>query len=134
MLMLSFYLFFLLVSLNLLIERGLNFNLPLIFKDSVTDMHGLSIYVKEGLPFFLPDVSWKSSVGFCLCFRLGLFHSASYFFFLYWSLHFIHGFWGYLGYNRWASLDQAICRSHKDWQTYTGETDILVNSVTVFLF
>ena len=48
---------FLLVSLNLLIERGLNFNLPLIFKDSVTDMHGLSIYVKEGLPFFLPDVS-----------------------------------------------------------------------------
>ena len=42
---------------NLLIERGLNFNLPLIFKDSVTDMHGLSIYVKEGLPFFLPDVS-----------------------------------------------------------------------------
>ena len=57
MLMLSFYLFFLLVSLNLLIERGLNFNLPLIFKDSVTDMHGLSIYVKEELPFFLPDVS-----------------------------------------------------------------------------
>ena len=56
MLMLSFYLFFLLVSLNLLIERGLNFNLPLIFKDSVTDMHGLSIYVKEGL--ILKKLCW----------------------------------------------------------------------------
>ena len=68
------------------------------------------------------DLSWKSSVGFCLCFRLALFHSASYFFFLYWSLHFIHGFWGYLGYNRWASLDQVICRSILYWWNwYTSE-------------
>ena len=51
--------------------------LPLIQKDSSTHMHGLAVYVKEGL------ISRK----LCrfLCFRLALLHSVSYFFFLYWS-------------------------------------------------
>ena len=44
--------------------------LPLIQKDSGTHMHGLAIYVKEGLPF-----AWS--------FRLAVLHSVSYFFFLY---------------------------------------------------
>ena len=58
--------------------------LPLIQKDSTTHMHGLAVYVKEGLPFsrylFL-----ETSADSYLCFRLALLHSVSYFFFLYWS-------------------------------------------------
>ena len=35
--------------------------LPLIRKDSGTHMHGLTVYVKEGLPFFF------KKIGFTLC-------------------------------------------------------------------
>ena len=45
-------------------------------------MHGLAIYVKEGLPF-ARDVSLENSADSYLCFRLALLHSLSYFFFLY---------------------------------------------------
>ena len=56
--------------------------LPLIRKDSGTHMHGLAIYVKEGLPFAW-DLSLENSADSYLCFRLALLHSVSYFFFLY---------------------------------------------------
>ena len=56
--------------------------LPLIRKDSSTHMHGLAVYVKEGLPFVW-DLSLENSADSYLCFRLALLHSASYFFFLY---------------------------------------------------
>ena len=56
--------------------------LPLIWKDSITHMHGLEIYVKEGLPFAW-DLSLQNSVDSYLCFWLALLHSVSYFFFLY---------------------------------------------------
>ena len=56
--------------------------LPLIQKDSSTHMHGLAVYVKEGLPF-ARDVSLENSADSYLCFRLSLLHSVSYFFFLY---------------------------------------------------
>ena len=58
--------------------------LPLIRKDSSTHMHGLAVYVKEGLPF-ARDLSLENSADSYLCFRLALLHSLSYFFFLYWS-------------------------------------------------
>ena len=58
--------------------------LPLIRKDSSTHMHGLAVYVKEGLPF-AQDLSLENSADSYLCFRLALLHSVSYFFFLYWS-------------------------------------------------
>ena len=58
--------------------------LPLIRKDSITHMHGLAVYVKEGLPF-ARDLSLENSADSYLCFRLALLHSVSYFFFLYWS-------------------------------------------------
>ena len=58
--------------------------LPLIQKDSSTHMHGLAVYVKEGLPFGR-DLSLENSADSYLCFRLGLLHSVSYFFFLYQS-------------------------------------------------
>ena len=68
-----------------LIESG-NFSLrsylPLIRKDSVTHMHGLAVYVKEGLPF-ARNLSLENSADSYLCFRLALLHSVSYFFFLY---------------------------------------------------
>ena len=56
--------------------------LPLIRKDSVTHMHGLAVYVKEGLPFAW-DLSLENSADSYLCFRLALLHSVSYFFSLY---------------------------------------------------
>ena len=59
--------------------------LPLIQKDSSTHMHGLAVYVKEGLPF-ARDLSLENSAASYLCFRLALLHSVSYFFFLCQSL------------------------------------------------
>ena len=56
--------------------------LPLIRKDSSTHMHGLTVYVKEELPF-AQDLSLENSADSYLCFRLALLHSVSYFFFLY---------------------------------------------------
>ena len=56
--------------------------LPLIRKDSSTHMHGLTVYVKEGLPF-ARDLSLENSADSYLCFRPALLHSVSYFFFLY---------------------------------------------------
>ena len=45
-------------------------------------MHGLAVYVKEGLPF-ARDLYLENSADSYLCFRLALLHSVSYFFFLY---------------------------------------------------
>ena len=56
--------------------------LPLIRKDSVTHMHGLAVYLKEGLPFAW-DLSLENSADSYLRFWLALLHSISYFFFLY---------------------------------------------------
>ena len=41
--------------------------LPLIQKDSSTDMHGLAVYLKEGLPFAY-DLSIENSADSYLCF------------------------------------------------------------------
>ena len=41
--------------------------LPLIRKDSSTHMHGLTVYVKEGLPFAW-DLYLENSTDFYLCF------------------------------------------------------------------
>ena len=46
--------------------------LPLIRKDSSTHMHGLAVYVKEGLPF-ARDLSLENSADSYLCFRLAFF-------------------------------------------------------------
>ena len=45
--------------------------LPLIRKDSSTHMHGLTVYVKEGLPFAW-DLSLENSADSYLCFQLAL--------------------------------------------------------------
>ena len=58
--------------------------LPLIPKDSSTHMHGLAVYVKEGLPF-ARDLSLQNFADSYLSFGLALHHSVSSFFFLYQS-------------------------------------------------
>ena len=71
--------------------------LPLIRKDSSTHMHGLTAYVKEGLPF-AQNLSLENSADFYLCFWLALLHSVSYFFFCLSIAFFVfvHSFWFYL--------------------------------------
>ena len=56
--------------------------LSLILKDSITHMHGLAVYITEGLTFAW-DLSLENSEDSYLCFRLDLLQSMSYFFFLY---------------------------------------------------
>ena len=56
--------------------------LPLIQKDSCAHMHGLAVYVKEGLPF-ARNLCLENSAGSYLCFRMALLHSVCYFFLLY---------------------------------------------------
>ena len=50
--------------------------LCLIQKDSVSHLHALAIYVKEGL-HFAQDLSLENSMDCYLCFQLSLFHSVS---------------------------------------------------------
>ena len=53
-------------------------------KDYITHMHGLAVYVKEGL-LFAQDLSLEISADSYSCFQLALLHSVSYFFLIYWS-------------------------------------------------
>ena len=48
--------------------------LPLIQKDSTTHVHGLAVYVKEGLTF-AQDLSLENYADSYICFRLALLHS-----------------------------------------------------------
>ena len=107
--------------------------LPLIRNDSSTHMHGLAVYVKEGLPF-ARDLSLESSADSYLCFQLALLHSVSYFFFLYQppSLSLCTVFDSIL-----SNIDEVLSINRsannfvfgdfnihdKDWPTYSGRTD-----------
>ena len=107
--------------------------LPLIRKDSGTHMHGLTVYVKEGLPF-ARDLSLENSADSYLCFRLALLHSLSYFFFLYRSpSSTLCTVFDSISSN----IDEVLSINpsanvfvfgdfyvhHKDWLTYSGGTD-----------
>ena len=107
--------------------------LPLIRKDSSTHMHGLAVYVQEGLPF-AQDLSLEISVDFYLCFRLALLHLVPFFFFLYRSpsssLCTVFD-------SVSSNIDEVLSINpsdnvfvfgdfnvhHKDWLTYSGGTD-----------
>ena len=58
--------------------------LLLFQKYSSTHMHGLAVYLEEGVSF-AQDLSLENSGGSYLCFGLALLHSGSYSFFLSWS-------------------------------------------------
>ena len=107
--------------------------LPLIQKDSTTHMHGLAVYLKEGIPF-ARDLSLENLADSNLCFRLALLHSVSYFFFLYRSpspsLCTVFD-------SIWSNIDKILSINpsanefvfgdfnvhHEDWLTYSGGTD-----------
>ena len=96
-------------------------------------MHGLAVYVKEGLPFSR-NLSPENSAVSYLCFRLALLHSLSYFFFLYRSpsLSLCTVFDSIL-----SNIDEVLSINpsanmfvfgdfnvhHKDWRTCSGGTD-----------
>ena len=96
-------------------------------------MHGLAVYVNEGLPF-AQDLSLENSTDSYLCFQLTLLHSVSYFFFLdrlpcsclcmvFYSIS--SNIDEVLSINQSANVvvfgDFNI--HHKDWLTYSGGTD-----------
>ena len=96
-------------------------------------MHGLAVYVKEGLPF-ARDLPLENSAYSYLRFQLALLHSLSYFFFLYWSppLSLCMAFDSIsshiddvLSINPSANVfvfgDFNV--HHKDWLTYSDGTD-----------
>ena len=58
--------------------------LPLIWRVSITHIHGLAVYVKEGL---LLHGTFENSLDSYFCFQLTLLHSVSYFFFSIDHLH-----------------------------------------------
>ena len=106
-------------------------------------MHGLAVYVKEGLPFAW-DLSLENSADSYLSFQLALLHSVSYFFFLYQSpSSSLCMFFDSISSN----IDEVLLINpsanvfvfgcfdvhHKDWLTYSGGIDRLVNSVIIFL-
>ena len=106
-------------------------------------MHGLAVYVKERL-HFTRDVSLENSTDSYLCFRLALLHSVSYFFFLYQSPS---SSLCMIFYSISSNIDQVLSIKpsanmffgvfnvhHKDWLTYSGGTDRLVNFVIILLF
>ena len=107
--------------------------LPLIRKVSITHMHGITVYVKEGL-LFARDLSLEIFTDFSLCFRLALLHSVSYFFFLYRSPFsslcavfdsFSCNIYEVLSINPSPNVfvfgDFNVY--HKDWLAYSGGTD-----------
>ena len=115
--------------------------LPLIRKDSTTHMNGLAVYVKEGPPF-ARDLSLENSADSDLCFRLSLLHSMSYFFFLYRSpSSSLCTVFDSIS----SKIDEVLSINpsanvfvfgdfnvhHKDWLTYSGGTNRLVNSVII---
>ena len=106
-------------------------------------MHGLAVYVKEGLPF-ARDLSLENSADSYLCFRLALLHSVPYFFFLYRSPSsslctvfdsISSNIEEVLSINPSANVfvfgDFNL--HHKDWLAYSGGTDRPVNSVIISL-
>ena len=107
--------------------------LPLIRKDFSTHMHGLAVYVKEGLPF-ARYLSLENSADSYFCFQLALLYSVSYSFLFYrWpSLSWYTVFDSFssnidevfsinLSANMFVFGDFNI--HHKDWLTCSGGTD-----------
>ena len=106
--------------------------LSLIWKDSGTHIHGLAVYVKEGLRF-TRDLFVENSADSYLCFRLALRHSVSYFFSL-----LITFFVFYTVFDSISSIIDKVLSinpsanifvfgdfndHHKDWLTYSVGND-----------
>ena len=96
-------------------------------------MHGLTVYLKEGLPFAW-DLSLENSGDSYLYFQLSLLHSVSYFFSLYRSPS---SSLSTVFHSTSSNIEEALLIDpsanvfvfgdfnihHKDWLTYSGGTD-----------
>ena len=85
--------------------------LPLIWNDSTTHMHGLSVYVKWRKDFLLHGIYLEKTVASSLCFWLALLHSVSSFFFLYQSP---------------LSLCTVLILVHLTWMRFSRSTHLLM--------
>ena len=95
-------------------------------------MHGLAVYMKEGLPF-ARDFCRENSVDSYLRFRLALLHSVSYFFFLYGSPSLLCTIFDSISSNIDVVLSINPSANvmvfgdlnvhHKYWLTYSGGAD-----------
>ena len=105
--------------------------LSLIRKDSITHMHGLAVYVKEGLPFAW-DLSLENSADSYWCFWLALLCSVSYFFFLYWSpLLFSLLFWSLLLLSSWWKEDKTTTEgTHLETLTFLDNFHQFISEAT----
>ena len=106
----------------------------LIQKDSVTHMHGLAVYVKEGLPF-AQDLPLENSADFYTSFRLALLHCVLLLFLCcyVWLLILFHLTCMRFSQSTHLFVFGDFSTHHKDWLTHSGGTDNLVNSVIIFL-
>ena len=109
---------------------------PLIRKDSITLMHGLAVYMKEGLPF-ARDLSLENFADSYLCFRLALLHLVSCFFFLYRSQSSLSLYTVFDSTS--SNINEVLLINtsanvfifgdfyipHQEWLTYSGEIDRL---------
>ena len=89
--------------------------LPLIQKDYSTHMHGLAVYLKEGLPF-ARGLSIENSADSYLCFWLALLHSVSCFFFLY------------------QSPSSSLCTAFDSISSNIDEVLLVNSSANIFVF
>ena len=101
---------------------------PLIWKDSTAHIHGLAVYVKEGLPFPW-DLSLENSAYSYLCFRLSLLHSRVLLLF-----PLLISFFAFMHVSVSSNIDDVLLINpsanmfvfgdlnvrHKDWLTYSG--------------
>ena len=111
---------------------SVNDYLPLIEKDSPTDMHDLAVYVKEGLSLAW-DISLGNYVDSYLYFLLALLDSVSCFFFVWLSPLSLCMVFDALSSNMNELLSikpsanvfllEEFNVHHKDWRAYSGETD-----------
>ena len=106
-------------------------------------MHGLAVYMKEGLPFAW-DLSLENSADSDLCFRLALLYSVSYLFFLYRSPS---SCLCTVFYSISSNIDDVLSINpstnlfvfgdfnvrHKDWLTYSGGPVIIFLSQMTLL-
>ena len=96
--------------------------LPLIRKDSSTHMHGLAVYVKEGL-LFAQDLSLENSADSYLYFQHTYVNASSSLYMVFDSIS--SNIDEVLSIN--PSANAFVFRNfnvhHKDWPTYSGGTD-----------
>ena len=103
-------------------------HVPLMQKVSVTHMHGLAVYVKEGLSFAW-NLSLENSADSYLCFWLAFLHSLPYFF----CPHQSPSLPLYTDFDLvWSNVDEVLSIEvlfgdfkihHKNWLPYSGGAD-----------